>query len=196
MVLVALLLLVIDQIVKILVKTNMSLGESIPVFGQWCYIYFIENPGAAFGMEFGGNSGKLILTLIRLVASGVLIWYINKLINKNASKGVVIAFTLIFAGAVGNVIDCMFYGEIFTESTRTTVAHFVPWGEGYGDFLHGQVVDMFYFPIIDVDTLPDWIPFMGGEPFVFFSPIFNVADSYISCAFIYILLFQRKFFKA
>lgn len=188
-------LLLLDQVVKIIVKTNMTLGEEIPVFGSWFNIYFIENPGAAFGMAFGGEVGKLLLTLIRVVASGALVWYILNLFKKNAPTGVIIAFTLIVVGAMGNVVDSAFYGEIFSESTTTQVASFVPWGEGYGTFLHGAVVDMLYFPIIQIDMMPEWIPIWGGEPFVFFSPIFNIADSYISCAVIYLILFQRKFFK-
>lgn len=191
----SILLVLIDQIVKIVVKTNMTLGEEIPVFGNWFNIYFIENRGAAYGMELGGDYGKLILSLIRVVAIGVLIWYINRMFKKEAPKGVVVAFAFIMVGAMGNVIDSAFYGKIFSESTVNQVAQFVPWGEGYGTFLHGAVVDMLYFPVIQIDQMPSWIPIWGGEPFVFFSPIFNIADSYITCAVVYLILFQRKFFK-
>lgn len=191
----SILLVLIDQIVKIAVKTNMTLGEEIPVFGSWFNIYFIENRGAAYGMELGGDYGKLILSLIRVVAIGVLIWYINRMFKKETPKGVVIAFAFIMVGAMGNVIDSAFYGKIFSASTVNQVAQFVPWGEGYGTFLHGAVVDMLYFPVIQIDQMPNWIPIWGGEPFVFFSPIFNIADSYITCAVVYLILFERKFFK-
>ena len=188
-------LLAIDQIVKICVKTHMTLDEAIPVFGQWFYIRFIENRGAAYGMELGGNYGKLILSLLRIVAVGAIGWYIHRLIKRGAPTGVVIGFGLILAGALGNIIDSAFYGLIFSQSTFTQVAHFVPWGTGYATFLHGSVVDMLYFPIIEIDRMPDWVPLIGGEPYTFFSPIFNIADSYVTGGIAYLILFHRKFFK-
>lgn len=188
-------LLAIDQIVKICVKTHMTLDEAIPVFGQWFYIRFIENRGAAYGMELGGDYGKLILSLLRIVAVGAIGWYIHRLIKRGAPTGVVIGFGLILAGALGNIIDSAFYGLIFSQSTFTEVAHFVPWGTGYATFLHGSVVDMLYFPIIEIDRMPDWVPFIGGEPYTFFSPIFNIADSYVTGGIAYLILFHRKFFK-
>lgn len=183
-VLLVVLLLAVDQAVKIWIKTHMALGESFTVFPNWFLINFIENPGAAWGMQLGGAGGKLILSLFRLVLSGVLIWYIARLNRRHASAGVIVGFTLILAGAVGNIIDSAFYGLIFNESTYASVAQFVPWGEGYAGFLHGKVVDMLYFPLIH----------NSAGNVVFFSPVFNIADSYISIGMIYLILFQRKYF--
>lgn len=188
-------LLLIDQIVKVVVKTNMNLGEEIPVLGNWFNLYFVENLGAAYGMQLGGDYGKLFLSLFRVVAICGLGWYIWSLLKKEADKGVIMAFVFVLIGALGNVVDSAFYGLIFSESTVTDVATVVPWGEGYGTFLHGAVVDMLYFPIIHIDMMPEWVPFVGGEEFIFFSPIFNIADSYICCAVFYLILFKRKFFK-
>lgn len=187
-------LLVFDQIVKILIKTNMTINETITVFPNWFFIHFIENPGAAFGMQIGGDYGKLILSLFRVVLSGFLIWYIGKLIKKQAPTGVVVGFGLILAGAVGNIIDSAFYGLIFSESTYTQVASFVPVGQGYAGFLHGKVVDMLHFPLFS-GVYPSWFPWVGGDHFTFFSPIFNIADSYITIGVLYLILFQRKYFK-
>lgn len=187
------LILMIDQIVKIWIKTHMTIGESIPVFGNWFQIYFIENNGMAFGMQFGGSFGKLLLSLFRLVLIGVIIHYINKLIKKEAPLGVLYGVALILIGAIGNIIDSMFYGLIFNESTFTTVATLFPEGGGYAPLLYGKVVDMLYFPIINT-TLPTWVPFYGGENFIFFRPIFNIADSCITIGVLYLILFQRKFF--
>ena len=188
-------LLILDQIVKICVKTHMTLDEAIPVFGEWFYIRFIENRGAAYGMELGGDFGKLFLSLFRIVAVIAIGWYIRRLIRRQAPTGVIVGVTVVLAGALGNIIDSAFYGLIFSESTFTEVARFVPWGEGYASFLHGSVVDMLYFPIIEIEQMPDWVPIWGGEPFTFFSPIFNIADSYVTCGMVYLLLFQYKFFK-
>jgi signal peptidase II len=179
------LLLVIDQAVKVWIKTHMTIGESITVFGDWFLIHFIENPGAAWGMHLDGEWGKLVLSLFRVVLSGVLVWYIVRLVRRGAPVGVVVGFGLILAGAMGNIFDSAFYGLIFSESTWGSVAQFVPWGEGYAGFLHGKVVDMLYFPIVHNSA---------GEV-LFFSPVFNVADSYISVGVIYLLLFQRKYFN-
>lgn len=186
-------LLVIDQIVKIWIKTNMTINESITVFPDWFFIRFIENPGAAFGMEIGGDHGKLLLSLLRIVAIAGLGYYINVLFKKKTPTGVIVGFALILAGAAGNLIDSAFYGLIFSESTMQTVATIFPEGGGYAGFLHGKVVDMLFFPIID-GFYPSWFPWVGGEPFLFFAPVFNFADSYISIGVIYMILFQRKFF--
>ena len=188
------LLLVIDQAIKFAVKLNMTIGESIPVFGDWFQICFIENKGMAFGMQFGGSIGKLALSLFRVVLIGFIIVYLRKLIKRAGTPtGVLVGLSLVLVGAIGNVIDCLFYGEIFSASTYTQVAQLFPPDGGYTGFLYGKVVDMFYFPIIDT-VLPDWVPFYGGKPFIFFRPIFNFADACISCAVVYMLLFQRKFF--
>ena len=179
-------LLVIDQAVKIFIKTHMTLDQHIAVFGQWFYIRFIENPGAAFGFEFGGSYGKLFLSLFRIVAVGFIIWYINRLGRRgDTPRGVLIGLGLILVGALGNIVDSMFYGLIFNESTYGTAATLFPEGGGYAGFLHGKVVDMLYFPLI-----------RNAEGHVlFFSPVFNLADSYISVGVIYLLLFQWKFFS-
>ena len=187
------LLLVADQVVKFIVKLNMTENETIPVFGNWFLIHFIENPGAAFGMQLGGDYGKLFLSLFRIAAITLIVWYLNKLVKRNAPKGVLVGGALILAGAMGNMIDCAFYGVIFSESTPWEVATLFPEGGGYAPFLYGKVVDMLSFPIIDT-TWPEWMPWVGGNRFVFFSPIFNVADSYITIAVFYLLLFKRKYF--
>ena len=164
------------------------------VFPNWFFIRFIENPGAAFGFELGGSYGKLTLSIFRLVAIGALGYYIHHLLRKKAPTGVLVGFSLIFAGALGNVIDSAFYGLLFSESTFTAPATFLPEGGGYAGFLHGKVVDMLFFPLFR-GTYPSWIPGIGGESFLFFSPIFNLADSYITIGVLYMLLFQRKYFK-
>ncbi len=191
-VLLVVMLLVLDQVTKILVKTNMSLGEHFSVFGDWFYIYFIENEGAAYGMKI---FSKLFLSLFRIGAIVGIIYYLTRLFRDGAPRGVLIAFAFILAGAVGNVLDSAFYGLIFSESTSSSVATLTSFGEGYTSFLHGNVVDMLYFPIIEIEQMPDWVPFIGGEPYTFFSPIFNVADSYLTCSVLYLIIFQRKFFS-
>lgn len=188
-------ILLIDQIVKIWIKTHMTLGESIPVFGNWFQIYFIENNGMAFGMQFGGTIGKLVLSLFRIGLAGFIVYYINKLIKSGAPAGVLVGVSLILVGAIGNIFDSLFYGLLFSESTFTEVAKTLPVGGGYAPFLFGRVVDMLYFPIIDT-TLPDWFPLWGGEKFVFFRPIFNIADSCITIGVTYMILFERKFFTS
>ena len=193
-IIIVILLLVIDQVVKIWVKTHMTIDQSYTVFPNWFFIRFIENEGAAFGMKIAGEYGKLMLSLFRIVAVGVLIWYIGRLRKKSAPTGVVAGFCLILAGAAGNIFDSAFYGLMFSESTFTTVATMFPEGGGYAGFLHGKVVDMLYFPIWN-GTWPSWFPWVGGDSFTFFSPIFNIADSYITIAIIYMILFQRKFFS-
>lgn len=189
----AVLLVLADQISKIWVKTNMTIGESISVFGDWFQILFVENPGMAFGMAFGGDIGKYLLTGLRLVLFVIMLLWIRKLTKKEETPmGVLIGLTAIMIGALGNIIDCMFYGEIFSQSTATQVSEFVPLGTGYGSFMLGRVVDMLYFPIIDV-VLPNWFPFNAGERFIFFRPIFNIADSCISVGAVYLLIFHWKF---
>lgn len=183
-------LIVIDQIVKFSVKTTMTLGESHNVLGDWFRWCFIENEGAAFGMALGGKYGKLALSLFRIVAIGALVWFVGKLRKDGAPRGVVVGFAMILAGAAGNMVDSAFYGMIFSESTFTSVAQLLPEGGGYAPFLYGKVVDMLYFPLF---YFPDWMPLVGGE--LFFSPVFNFADSYITIAVIYLLFFQWKYFK-
>lgn len=184
-------LIIIDQIVKFAVKLNMTINQSFNVFGEWCQIRFIENPGAAFGMQLGGEYGKLILSTFRIVLVVAMIYYIAKLIRDKAPTGAIVGCALILAGALGNIIDGVFYGAIFSESTFTQVATFFPAGGGYASWLHGSVVDMFYFPLVRGE-FPQWVPFWGGDDFEFFRPIFNVADSYISVGIVYLVLFQRQ----
>lgn len=187
--------LIIDQALKIYIKTHFQYGEGMPLFGStWAYFNFVENKGMAFGLSLGGDYGKLALSLFRIVAV-VLLWiYIGRLIKSKAHIGLLVSFALIFAGAVGNIIDSAFYGLIFSESAyHGGVATMFPAGGGYAGFLHGKVVDMLYFPIIDT-VLPDWIPFWGGQRFEFFKPVFNIADASISVGVAILLVFYKKFF--
>jgi signal peptidase II len=186
------LILIVDQIIKIYVKTHFYIGESVHVAGNWFQLCFIENEGMAFGMKImDAPAGKVILTLFRLVAVTFGFFWVKNLVKKEYSKGLLICAALILAGAAGNLIDSMFYGLIFTES-NLQVAKLVPFGQGYGSFLHGKVVDMFYFPLID-STWPGWVPVWGGKPLRFFEPIFNLADAAISVGVITLLVFQKKF---
>lgn len=194
-------ILIADQIVKIIIKTNMHLGESIPVLGDWFIIHFIENKGMAFGMTFGGDLGKILLTSFRIVAVTGLLFFIRAMIKKGAPTGFILALAMITAGAAGNIIDSMFYGMIFSESgypnpmtQQTGVATFLPEGGGYSSFFHGSVVDWIYFPVIK-GNWPDWFPGKAGQSFIFFRPVFNLADSAITIGVFWILLFQRKFLK-
>lgn len=181
-------ILLIDQIIKIEVKTNMTLGETKRVT-DWFYIEFIENNGMAYGMKF---INKLVLSLFRLFAIGFIGYCLAKIIKKDvAPLGYIVLIAMVLAGAAGNLIDCLFYGLIFDASTPFTVSQFVPFGEGYSTFLHGKVVDMFYFPIIQT-TWPEWVPYFGGSEYVFFSPVFNFADACISVGVVALLLFYRK----
>ena len=187
------LMVVIDQVIKILVKTNMTLGESIHVFGDWFQIFFIENNGMAFGMQFGGVVGKAVLSILRIVLVILIFIYLRKLLKRDDTPmGVLIGFAAIMCGAFGNIIDCLFYGISFSASSYTEVATLFPPEGGYAGFLFGRVVDMFYFPIIDT-TWPSWVPFVGGEEFIFFRPIFNFADACISVGVIYLIVFHWKF---
>lgn len=180
-------ILLIDQAIKFWVKTSMELHESIHVF-DWFYITFIENNGMAYGMQLGS---KLLLSLFRLIAISVLGYYVWRQVKTGARWGYVVCLSMILAGAVGNLIDCMFYGMIFEQSTPYHIAQFTAFGEGYSSFLMGRVVDMFYFPLI-VSTWPDWVPWYGGDEFIFFSPVFNFADANISVGVVVLLLFFRK----
>lgn len=192
-ILLVLVVLVLDQILKIWIKTNMFLGEEYRI-AEWFRIHFIENEGMAFGMSFGGRMGKLFLSLFRLVAIGFLGWYVNSLIKSKVPTGLVLSIALIFAGAVGNMIDSAFYGLFFTESIPWgEVATMVSLGNGYENFLFGKVVDMFYFPMIK-GNYPEWFPFWGGDYFEFFRPVFNIADSAISVGVVSVLLFYRSHF--
>jgi signal peptidase II len=177
-ILIVLVVLFIDQLVKLYIKTNFYLGEEIPVLGDWFRIHFTENYGMAFGLEFGGKGGKILLTLFRLVAVAFIGWYIFDLTKKETNKWYIISWALILSGAIGNIIDSIFYGIIF----------------GYDSWFHGRVVDMFYFPIVQT-TIPENWPFWAGEDFEFFRPVFNVADAAISIGFVIILLGQKAFFK-
>ena len=186
-------LVVIDQIIKILVKTNMQIGEHFSVIGNWFQIFFIENEGMAFGMKFGGAVGKFLLSFFRIALSGVLCWWIASLVRKSVDSdgkpallpdgkpvvptGVLVGLTLITAGAFGNIIDSLFYGVIFD----------------YAPLMFGRVVDMFYFPLIDT-FWPDWVPFVGGDRLLFFAPVFNFADSCVTVGAFYLILFQNRFF--
>ncbi|MBR5532397.1 MAG: lipoprotein signal peptidase [Bacteroidales bacterium] len=181
--------LIIDQVSKFLVKTNMYLGEEIEIF-SWFKILFVENNGMAFGMELGS---KLFLTLFRVVAIILIGYYIFKLIkdNDNLKRGYIASVSLIFAGALGNIIDCLFYGLIFNAPSFPQIATLFPAEGGYADFMYGRVVDMLYFPLFSFEW-PSWVPFVGGETFEFFEPVFNIADSAITIGIILILIFYRK----
>jgi signal peptidase II len=180
-------ILLIDQAIKIWVKTSMTLHESIHIT-DWFYITFIENMGMAFGMQLGS---KIVLSLFRVVAIGVLGYYIWQQVNKNARTGYLVCLSMVLAGAAGNLIDCMFYGMLFNESSPYYLSYFVDFGTGYAPFLMGKVVDMFYFPLIETEW-PTWMPFVGGQHFVFFSPVFNFADACISVSVVLLLLFYRE----
>lgn len=184
------LVLVLDQFSKIWIKTHMAMDEEIHVFGDWFILHFTENPGMAFGMEFGGDHGKLLLTLFRMVAVTGLSYYLYTQIKAGASRGFIICLAMITAGAAGNIIDSIFYGVFFTESTHYQVATAFP-EAGYSSWFHGKVVDMLYLPVFR-GFLPEWL---GGDYFIFFRPIFNLADASISLGVFFILVFQKRFFQ-
>ncbi len=189
--------LVIDQCLKIWIKTNLAYGEEIPMFGQsWALIHFVENEGMAFGLTLGGEYGKLALSLFRIVAVCFLFYYLRLLLrSKEISFGTIASFSLILAGAIGNIIDSAFYGLIFSETPyHGGVATMFPEGGGYASFLHGKVVDMFYFPMFE-GFFPAWVPVWGGEHFQFFRPVFNVADTAITVGVLSLLIFFRSFFS-
>jgi len=184
--------LLIDQVLKFWIKTNMILGQEFVVF-DWFRIHFLENEGMAFGMTFGGEAGKLMLSLMRILVVIGIIWWIYDLIRKNESTWTIVAISLVAAGALGNIIDGTFYGLIFSESYYQ-VAQFLPEGGGYASLMHGKVVDMFYFPLFS-GTFPQWIPWVGGNDFLFFRPVFNIADSAITCGVILFFILQIFFEK-
>ena len=188
-----LLILLADQVLKIWVKTHLLIGQEIHLLGNWGILHFIENNGMAFGMEMGGKPGKFILSIFRIIAIFGIGWFLNSLITKKAHFGLILAVSSILAGAIGNIIDSAFYGMIFSESFNQPAILFPP-GGGYSSFLHGRVVDMLYFPVVNTNW-PDWSPFKPGESLVFFRPVFNLADSAITCGVFSIVLFQKKMFR-
>lgn len=181
------LLILADQVLKIVIKTSFTLGQSLSVIGDWFQLAFVENPGMAFGMTIGS---KYFLTGFRMVVAIMVFVYLWRMMRHGYKQGYMYVVALIFAGAIGNIIDCLFYGQLFSESTYTQVAEFMPQNGGYAPFMMGKVVDMFYFPLFH---FPNWVPFLGGE--LFFSPVFNLADSYISVAVVILLLFYRHDFN-
>jgi signal peptidase II len=199
-----LLIIFADQALKIWIKTSMNYHEERFILGHWFRFYFIENEGMAYGWKIGGEWGKTLLTLFRLGAVIFGTWYLGRIVKQKYHKGFIICAGLIYAGALGNLIDSLFYGMFFDKGMRFDAATMsqVTYdglaklnGKGYSSFLHGNVVDMLYFPIIENVMMPKWIPFLGGKPFTFFQPIFNIADASISIGVITILLFQKRFFK-
>jgi signal peptidase II len=197
------LVLIADQALKIYVKTTFPLDTKVPLLGNWSFLYFVENPGMAYGMKFGGTAGKLALTIFRFLAVIFGTWYLGSIIKRGYTKGFIICASLIYAGALGNLIDSCFYGIIFDKGMiyNQVLDRYVNYGgiatyskNGYTSFLLGNVVDMLHFPIIN-GTFPNWLPKWGGESFQFFSPIFNIADASISTGVISLLVFQKSFFK-
>jgi len=193
-IIIILLILLIDQILKVYIKTNFVLGEEVYLIGRFFRLYFIENNGMAFGFEFGGVAGKIALSIIRIIAIGVIGMILYLSIKKKENNILIYSLSLIFAGALGNIMDSTFYGLIFSESHYLYTASIFPEGGGYAGFLQGKVVDMFYAPIIET-RLPQWLPFVGGNDFIFFKPIFNIADSSISVGVIMLLLFYNRIFS-
>ncbi|MGV3686153.1 MAG: lipoprotein signal peptidase [Daejeonella sp.] len=188
------LILLADQILKFWIKLNMTLGQEFKVLGNYVLIHFTENNGMAFGMEFGGEAGKLALTLFRIAAVCGIGYGVVYLIQKKYHRGLIMNLSLIFAGAMGNIIDSTFYGIIFNESTYYEAAKLLPPEGGYSSLFHGKVVDMFYLPILQ-GIYPSWVPVWGGEEFIFFRPVFNIADSAISIGVVMILIYQKRYFK-
>ncbi|MCB2221068.1 MAG: lipoprotein signal peptidase [Bacteroidetes bacterium] len=195
-VIIIVLILIADQVLKIWVKTSMLIGTrgEIAMWGDWFILHFTENEGMAFGMKFGGEFGKITLSIFRIIAVIAIGWYLLKITRDKQPFGLILSISLIFAGALGNIIDSAFYGMIFSESTFHNTATLFPQEGGYSSFLHGKVVDMLYFPIIK-GYYPDWFPFWKGREFIFFRPVFNIADSAITVGVFILIIFQRKFFK-
>lgn len=189
-IIIVLVILIIDQIIKIEIKTTMYYNESIHIT-DWFYLRFVENSGMAFGIKI---IPKTIQSIFRIIFAGAIIWYIALLIKANFKRGYIVCISLILAGAIGNIFDSIFYGVIFSESTPYQISTFVPIGHGYTDWLHGKVVDMFYFPFFEFN-LPNWMPFIGGNNFIFFGPVFNFADASICCGTFCLLLFYAKSFN-
>ncbi|MCK5846208.1 MAG: lipoprotein signal peptidase [Bacteroidales bacterium] len=187
--------LFLDQVLKIWVKTNMSLGDSIPMLGDWFFIHFVENKGMAFGWQLfgGGGFGKIFLSIFRIFAVGAISYYLYLIVKYKKHPIFIYSVALVLAGALGNIIDSLFYGLIFEESGPFTIAHIFPDGGGYGEFLHGKVVDMFYFPLFE-GYYPKWVPWVGGDYFQFFRPVFNIADAAITVGVTVLVLGQKKFF--
>jgi signal peptidase II len=182
-----------DQVLKFWIKTSFYMGESHAMLGNWFYLHFTENEGMAFGMKLGGSYGKLLLSLFRIFAVIIIAGWLYRVTRKGAGNLLILCISLILAGALGNIIDSAFYGVIFNESTYMQVATFLPKEGGYGTFLHGKVVDMLYFPIIE-SHYPAWMPFWAGEEFIFFRPVFNIADSSITTGVLILILFQKRVF--
>jgi signal peptidase II len=191
-ILIIILILLLDQALKIWIKTHMMLGEEIVVFKNWFIIHFVENNGMAFGFEFGNSTGKYLLSIFRLLAVGAIGWYLSTLWKRKVPFGLIVSFSLIMAGAIGNILDSAYFGLIFEDSYGKVSAIFPP-GGGYAPFLQGRVVDMFYFPLIS-GHYPAWFPMVGGQDFIFFRPVFNLADSSITVGIFIILIFYRHFF--
>lgn len=189
-----LLVLLADQWLKIWIKTHMTLGQEITVAGNWFIIHFTENEGMAFGMTFGGSTGKLMLSLLRIVAVVGISYYLYRIIRNREKTGLIICISLILAGALGNILDSVFYGLLFSASSFHEVARFLPGDGHYASLLHGKVVDMFYFPVFQ-GRYPDWIPVLGSKEFIFFRPVFNISDAAITSGVAMLLVFQRDFFK-
>lgn len=186
-------IILIDQIIKIWIKTHMYLGQEIILFGDWAKIHFTENKGMAFGMNFGDGLGKLLLSLFRILAVSLIGFYLYTLVRDKAHKWLIISISMVLAGALGNIIDSVLYGVIFSDSINR-VAEFLPEAGGYSEIFHGKVVDMFYFPIVQ-GYAPDWVPYLGGEYYIFFRPVFNFADAAITIGVFIIIVFQKSFFS-
>ncbi len=187
-------ILLLDQIVKIWIKTNMLLGQEFRVIGDWFIIHFVENKGMAFGYEWGGEIGKYFLTSFRIIAAIAMLIYLYRIIKQKRSNSLIISISMIFAGAVGNIIDSIFYGRLFSQSTYHQVATFLPEDGGYANVMLGKVVDMLYFPLFSL-RIPDFIPYFGGEVFNFFQPVFNIADASVTVGVAILLIFNRHFLQ-